>query len=95
MIISTDRVGSALGVHLQKTYKTNPVTIPKPAGGLDEASISRFSALIERARAQALSLSDVRANRVDEVRAALKVGQTPQAVDVASSIINQAVEGKE
>lgn len=94
MIISTGGVDKALGVHLHKIYKTNATSTAQPASKGDAVSISKFSALVERGRAHAMSLPDVRGDRVSQVRKSLELGETPCARDIASAIINHAVEGQ-
>lgn len=63
--------------------------IERPAR-TDVVSISKFSSLIERARAEALSLPDIRTDAVEKARQTIKDGKLPPAIDIASAIINRA-----
>jgi len=94
MNISTGGVDKALGVHLQKIYKSNSTSGTQRVGRRDALSISNFSALVERGRAHAMSLPDARADRVSQVRKSLELGEMPRTQDVASAMINRAVEGQ-
>ncbi len=94
MIISTSGVDRVIGVHLNKIYRTSSTSQPQPAGKVDMATISKFSALVERARARAMSAPEVRADRIEQVRSQMESGELPAAEDVASALINRAVEGE-
>ena len=94
MIDKTGGVDKAFGVHLNKTYKINGANPDGPAARRDAVTISKFSALVERGRACAMALPDVRADRVSQARSLLDTGEMPNTGDVASAIINSAVEGR-
>ena len=94
MNISTGGVDKTLGVHLQKIYKSGSTSATQRVGRRDAVSISKFSALVERGRAHAMSLPDVRADRISEARRSLELGEAPCTQDVASAMINHAVEGQ-
>lgn len=94
MIDRTGSVDKALGVHLNKTYKINGANPDGRSARRDAVTISEFSALVERGRACAMVLPDIRANRVSEVKAALSSGLAHGSSDIASAMINGAVEGQ-
>ncbi len=94
MIIPTGGVDKALGTHLQKIYKTDA---PGKAGQVsrsDAVNISKLSALVERGTAHAMSLPDVRAERVEHARRCIEHGDLANGGDIASAMINRAVEGQ-
>lgn len=94
MIDPTGGVDKVLGVQLYKTYKTNGANPDGRAARRDAVTISRFSALVERGRACAMALPDIRADRVSEVKATLDSGLARTSSDIASAMINGAVEGQ-
>ncbi len=94
MNISTGGVDKILGVHLQKIYKSHSTSTTQRVGRRDALSISDFSALVERGRGHAMSLPEVRADRVSQARKSLELGEMPCAQDVASAMIDRAVEGQ-
>ena len=94
MIIPTNRVDNPLGVHLQRIYKTGPVTGTDRPNRADVAAISRFSTLVERGREAALSVPDLRADRVEQAKAALRNGDLAGSSDLASAMINSILEGQ-
>lgn len=94
MIEPTGGVDKAFGVHLNKTYKINDANPVEPAARRDALTISKFSALVERGRACAMALPDVRADRVSQAKSWLDSGKMPDKDDVASSMINSVVEGR-
>ena len=94
MIIPTGGVDKTLSVHLQRIYKTNATDAVERMSRRDVVSISKFSALVERGRACALALPEVREDLVAGARSALAGGAAPPAIDVASAMINSAVEGQ-
>jgi hypothetical protein len=94
MIDRTGGVDKALGVHLNRTYKINGANPDGHSARRDAVSISKFSALVERGRACAMALPDIRADRVSEVKSALSSGLAHGSSDIASAIINGAAEGQ-
>lgn len=94
MIIRTGGVDKALGVHLQKIYNTQGADSVARADRRDAVTISKFSALVERGRACAMSLPDIRADRVSQARLSLEMGDEASGADIASAMINGAIEGK-
>ncbi len=94
MIIPTGGVDKALGVHLHRIYRTNAPSADGQVTRGDAVNISKFSALVELGRARAMSLPDVRAGRVEHARQCIELGELAQGEDIASAMINRAVEGK-
>lgn len=94
MIDPTGGVDRAFGVHLNKTTRINGADPDGRSARRDAVTISKFSALVERGRACALALPDLRADRVSQVRSSLDAGHATGSSDVASAIINSAVEGR-
>lgn len=94
MIIQTGHIDKALGVHLQRIYKTQATGAAERASRRDVVSISALSALVEHGRACAAALPEVRADRVELARAALRDGIEPDGGSIASAMINHAVEGQ-
>jgi hypothetical protein len=94
MIIQPSGVDKALGVHLQKIYKTNATVAADATGGRDAVSISKFSALVERAHTQVMAMPDVRADRIAQVRSSLDLGESVGVDDIASAMINKAAGGQ-
>jgi hypothetical protein len=94
MIIPSGRVDGSLDVHLQKIYKTAATGTVARLSRSDVVTISRFSALVEHGRACALALPEVRADVVARARESLLTGAAPAAGEVASAMINAAVEGQ-
>ena len=94
MIIPSGRVDGSLDVHLQKIYKTAATGTVARLSRSDVVTISRFSELVERGRACALALPEVRADVVARARAALFNGEAPAAGEIASAMINGAAEGQ-
>jgi hypothetical protein len=94
MLVPSGSIDKSLGVHLQKIYRTQATDGPGQVERKDVVSISEFAAVVERGRAAAMSLPEVRQDRVDQARAALANGDQPEAQSVASAMINSAVEGQ-
>lgn len=94
MIIPSGPVDKAMGVHLQRIYKTSPTNAVEQVSRRDVVSISRFSALVEHGTACAAALPEVRADRVQHAIALLRDGELPGGADVASAMINSSVEGQ-
>ena len=94
MIDRTGGVDKATRVHLNKTQAINGANPDGRSARRDAVTISKFSALVERGRACAMALPDIRANRVSQAKASLDSGETVGASDIASSMINGAVEGR-
>ena len=94
MIIPTGGVDKALGVHLQKIYGTNAAGTVGRVSRRDAVNISKFSALVERGTTAALSLPDVRTGRVEHARRCVETGKLAETGDIASAMINRAVEGQ-
>ena len=92
MIIPSGRVDRSLGVHLQQIYKTNATSTVARASRSDVVTISKFSALVERGRAAALQLPEIRADVAARARDALLTGTAPSGGEVASAMIGAAVE---
>ena len=67
MIVPSGAVDKAMGIHLQKIYKTNAPGSADQIGSKDVVTISKFAALVEQGRQSALSLPEVRADRVERV----------------------------
>ncbi|MHB9035448.1 MAG: flagellar biosynthesis anti-sigma factor FlgM [Armatimonadota bacterium] len=93
MIIPMNGADKALGVHLNKIYKTHNTTAVEQASRRDVVTISKFSALVERARACAMAQPDIRPEAVERAKATLEDGNLATGGDIASSLINRAVEG--
>lgn len=91
MIERTGGVDPTLGVHLSKAYKISGVN---PPARRDAVTISKFSALVERGRACAMALPDVRTDRVSQVRSSMDAGEMPAVEDIASAMINCVVRGQ-
>jgi len=94
MIDRTGGVDRAFAVHLNKTTR---ITGADPDGRWarrDAVTISKSSALVEHGRACALALPDLRADRVSQVKSSLEAGEISGSSDIASAIINSAVEGR-
>lgn len=92
MIDRTGGVDRALGIQLNRTYRINdakPDTQPRR----DALTISKFSALVERGRACAMALPEVRADRVSQARSSIEEGNAPDASTIGAAMINSAVEG--
>lgn len=94
MIIPAKGVDKSFGIQLNKIHKTNGPDLVAGTNRRDAVNISGFSALVERARTQALAVPDVRADRVAAARERLDSGGEPAVGDVASAMINRAVEGQ-
>lgn len=94
MILPINSADSALGVHLNKIYKTQSTSAAAQASTCDIVTISKFSSLVEQARSVAMSVPDIRADVVEQAKAALDEGNLADSDDIASSLINRAVEGQ-
>jgi len=94
MIDRTGGVHRAWGVQLGKTSKISGANPDGCSARRDAVTISKFSALVERGRACAMALPSVRPNRVSEVRTFLDSGETHRSTEIASAMINSAVEGQ-
>ncbi len=94
MIIPTGSVNKTLGIHLQKIYATHPTRAVDRLCGSDVVSISKFSTLLERGRAAALALPEVREDRIAQAKASLQKGEIASSSELAAAIINTVFEGK-
>ena len=94
MIDKTGGVDKAFGIQPNRIYRINDANPVEPAARRDALTISKFSALVEHGRACAMALPEVRADRVSQAKSWLNSGEIPDKVDVASAIINNAVEGR-
>lgn len=94
MILPINSADNALGVHLNKVYKTQSITSAQQIGRSDNVTISKFSELLEQARACAMSQPDIRTDVVEKAKAALTEGNLAGSEDIASKLINRAVEGQ-
>lgn len=94
MIIPTGGVEKALGIQPQKVYKTNAAEAINRMSRGDVVRLSKFSVLVEQARARALAQPDTRDDVVAKAREALENGNMPSAGDIAGSMINSAAEGQ-
>lgn len=92
MIVPSGKVDKSMGIHLQRIYKMQAADEAGQVVRKDVVSISRFAALVERGRAAAMSLPEVRQDRVDQARAMMESGAEPEAGSLAAAIINSAVE---
>ncbi len=93
MIDKTGGVDRIFGVHFNSKNKIGGADPEQQSSKKDDVTISTFSTLVERGRALALALPDVRIERVAQARAALNSGSGAESVDIASAIINAAVKG--
>jgi len=94
MIIPLNGPGRMAGAQVQRLRHVDMVCETTRLGGVDRLSISRFAELVECARAAAMSLPDVRPERIDAVRAEAASGPKRRPEDIASAMINRAVEGQ-
>lgn len=94
MIDRTGGVDPTFAVRFNRTYKINGAQDDGRSARRDAVTISKFSALVERGRACAMALPEVRADRVSQVRSSLDTGDTPAVTDIASAMINTAVKGQ-
>ncbi|MCX8052615.1 MAG: hypothetical protein N3B12_02315 [Armatimonadetes bacterium] len=94
MIIQSKRIDGTQGVYLNKIYKTSAIDMAEKLGRSDVVTISRLAELVERGRAAALALPDVRADVVARAKEALFVGEVRGADEIASAMINSVVEGQ-
>ena len=94
MIEPSGRVDKTLGIDLKKVYRSISNASVRSVGK-DEIKISEFSALVEKTRAKALELPDIRMDRVRQVKAELASGRTSDAEDIASAMINNSTEIRE
>ncbi len=94
MIDKTGGVDPVYPVRFNKTYKVNGAHDDGRSTGRDAVTISKFSALVERGRACAMALPDVRTDRVAQAKSLLDAGETPGVGDIASAMINSAVKGQ-
>jgi hypothetical protein len=92
MIDRTGAVDKALGVHLNKTHKIDGANPDGHSARRDAVTISKFSALVERGRTCAMALPQTRADRVAHAKAVIESGKSPGAGEIASAMINSAVE---
>lgn len=79
---------------MQKIYKTAATDTVARLSRSDIVTISRFSELVERGRACALALPEVRTDVVARAREALLTGAPTAASEIASAMINAVVEGQ-
>lgn len=94
MIIPVNSADKALGVHLNKVNKVQSTTDVAQISGGDVVTISNFSSLLEKATACAMSQPDIRTDVVAKAKADLAEGKLASGEDIASSLINRAVEGQ-
>jgi anti-sigma28 factor (negative regulator of flagellin synthesis) len=94
MILPSGKVDKSMGIHLQKIYRTSASDEVGQVARKDVVTISKFAALVEKGRAAAMSLPDVRQDRVEQARAALAGGDSTDVSAVASAMISAAVEGQ-
>jgi anti-sigma28 factor (negative regulator of flagellin synthesis) len=94
MIIPINSADKALGVHLNKINKIQSAAATQQLSEGDVVTISNFSSLLEKATACAMSQPDIRTDVVERAKAALAEGNLASSEDVASSLINRAVEGQ-
>lgn len=93
MIIPLGKVDQALGAHLHKIYKANAsAPVAKTESARDELKISQHSSLVDLGRAKALSLPEVRQEKVNFAKMALQNGSMPSSEDIAGALINRAVK---
>lgn len=94
MIVPSGKVDKSLGIHLQKIYRTQATDGVAQAERKDVVSISKFASLVERGRAAAMALPEMRQDRVDQARAALAGGTLAEGPSIASAMMNAAIEGQ-
>lgn len=92
MIQPTDGIDGIQKVQLQKVYKVNSAGMVDRTSRSDAVTISKYSAMVERGKAIAMSLPEMRDDRVSEVKASLETGNTPSTVDITSAMINNAAK---
>ena len=93
MMIPLGKVDQALGAHLHKIYKTHAAApVAKTESARDELKISQYSTLVDLGRAKALSLPEVRQDKVNMAKMALQNGSLPNEEDIAAALINRAVK---
>ncbi|MCE5314855.1 flagellar biosynthesis anti-sigma factor FlgM [bacterium] len=94
MMISAHGADKAPTVHLNRTYKANSAPNVKQASKTDKVSISKLSALVKQAQAQAMAQPDIRPDAVANAKAALQSGRMAGSGDIASALIGRAVKGQ-
>lgn len=94
MIIPTNGPDKTSGIQIQGLRKVNGVSTISPAGRQDSVNISRLSALVDQARAAAMSLPEIRQDVVERARQSFLQGNKPESTDIASAMINKASEGQ-
>lgn len=93
MIDKMRGVDGISAVQLNSNIKINGADAVRRLEKRDAVNISRFSALVEKARTQALETPDIRAERVAEVKEAIVSSGIKPSADIASAIINTVVKG--
>lgn len=94
MIMPTGGTDKVSEVQINKIYKINAAVPTGKTSAADSATISKFSALVEKGRTYALSQPEVRNDKVSQAKQLLENGTLPQATDIASMMINSAAEGQ-
>lgn len=94
MIEPTNRIEQTLGIDLKKVYKSISAASIRKADS-DQISISEFSALVEKTRALALQLPDIRPDKVRQAKADLANGKAPSSEEVASAMIRSTTDIRE
>lgn len=94
MIEPSGRVDKSLGIDLKKVYKSISAASVR-SSGQDQINISPFSALVEKTRAKALDLPEMRTDLVAQVKADLAAGKKAAADDIASAMINNTSKIRE
>ena len=94
MITPSGRVDKALGIQLQKVYKSISNVAVEKTSRQDEINISQFSALVEKTRAAAMNLPEIRTDKVMDAKRSIQNGSLPKGNDIASAMINMTVEGQ-
>ena len=94
MINPTGRADKALGIQLQNVYKTISSASVDRCNRKDMLSISPFSTLVEQAKNTAMSLPDIRKDKVEEIKSKLAANKLPESFDIASNMIDKTIEGQ-
>jgi hypothetical protein len=94
MIIPGGSVDKVMGVHLQKVHKINNTSAVDSIGSGDSAMISKFSTLVELGRKSAMSLPNIRTDRVEQAQMKLGNNESPEGTSIASAMINAMLEGQ-
>jgi hypothetical protein len=94
MIQPTDGIDGIQKVQLQKVYKASSAGTVDRTSRSDAVTISKYSAMVEQGKAIAMSLPEIRADRISEVKASLETGDTPSTGDITSAMINCAAKSR-